>query len=77
MRRDREGQEIGYRKGEADLLLWLIEKKFGADAVADLRERINVADNNAVRLWSELILTADSDRRPLLVRLQDWPRQSS
>jgi hypothetical protein len=56
----RQGEQIGYRKGEADLLLWQIEKKFGADAVAGASERINAADNDALRLWSERILTADS-----------------
>ena len=47
-------------KGEADLLLWLIEKKFGVDVVAGVSERIKAADNDALRLWSERILTADS-----------------
>jgi len=55
-----QGEQIGYRKGEADLLLWQIEKKLGADAVAVVSARINAADNDALRLWSERILTADS-----------------
>ena len=25
---EQQGEQIGHRKGEADLLLWLIEKKF-------------------------------------------------
>ena len=55
-----QGERVGYRKGEADLLLWQIEKKFGADTVAGVSERIHAADNDALRLWSERILTADS-----------------
>jgi len=55
-----QGEQIGYRKGEVDLLLWMIEKKFGADAVAGVREIVSAADDDALRLWSERILTADS-----------------
>ena len=55
-----QGEQIGYRKGEVDLLLWQIEKKFGADAVAGVREIVSAADDDALRLWSERILTADS-----------------
>jgi hypothetical protein len=54
------GEQIGYRKGEADLLLWLIEKKFGAAAVAGVQARIEGADSDTLRLWSERILTSDS-----------------
>jgi hypothetical protein len=56
----RKGEQIGYRKGEADLLLWLIEKKFGADAIGSVRQRIEAADNDTLRLWSERILGADT-----------------
>jgi flagellar biosynthesis/type III secretory pathway protein FliH len=55
-----QGEQIGYRKGEADLLVWLIEKKFGADAIGSVRRRIEAADNDTLRLWSERILTADT-----------------
>ena len=54
-----QGKQIGYRDGEADLLLWLIEKKFGA-AAGNMRQRIEAADSDTLRLWSERILTADS-----------------
>ncbi len=46
---ERAGIEKGYRQGEADLLLWLIENKFGADAAEALRERIESADNEYLR----------------------------
>jgi flagellar biosynthesis/type III secretory pathway protein FliH len=55
-----QGEQIGYRKGEADLLLWLIEKKFGPTAVAGVQARIEGADSDTLRLWSERILTSDS-----------------
>ena len=47
-------------KGEVDLLLGQIEKKFGADAIGSVRQRIEAADNDRLRLWSERILTADT-----------------
>jgi len=55
-----QGKQIGYRDGEADLLLWQIEKKFGADAVERVRQRIDAADSDTLRRWSERILSADS-----------------
>jgi hypothetical protein len=57
---ERFGIEKGYRQGEADLLLWQIENKFGADSAAALRERIEAADNERLRCWSARILTADT-----------------
>ena len=56
----KQGKQIGYRDGEADLLLWLIETKFGAAAAGNMRQRIEAADSDTLRLWSERILTADS-----------------
>ncbi|WP_300971336.1 hypothetical protein [Thiocapsa sp.] len=55
-----KGQRIGYQKGEADLLLWLIEKKFGETSANALRERVESADSDTLRLWSERILTAET-----------------
>lgn len=55
-----KGLKQGYRDGEADLLLWLIEKKFGAAAVEQARSRIEEADSDTLRGWSERILSADS-----------------
>ncbi|WP_211335048.1 transposase [Thiocapsa rosea] len=57
---ERAGIEKGYRQGEADLLLWLIENKFGADSAEALRERIEAADSDTLRRWSVRILTADT-----------------
>ncbi|MFB1511166.1 MAG: hypothetical protein AADX96_17855 [Thiocapsa sp. C3-sup] len=57
---ERAGIKKGYRQGEADLLLWLIENKFGADSAEALRERIESADNDSLRRWSVRILTADT-----------------
>jgi hypothetical protein len=57
---ERFGIEKGYRQGEADLLLWLIEKKFGETSARALRERVESADSDTLRLWSERILTADT-----------------
>jgi len=57
---ERFGIEKGYRQGEADLLLWLIENKFGADSAAALRETVESAESDTLRLWSERILTADT-----------------
>ncbi len=57
---ERAGIEKGYRQGEADLLLWLIEKKFGETSANALRERVESADSDTLRLWSERILTADT-----------------
>ncbi len=57
---ERFGIEKGYRQGEADLLLWLIEKKFGETSADALRERVASADSDTLRLWSERILTADT-----------------
>jgi hypothetical protein len=57
---ERAGIAKGYRQGEADLLLWQIEKKFGKASAQDLRERVESADSDTLRLWSERILTADT-----------------
>ncbi len=52
-----EGCQEGRQEGEADLLLRLLELRFGPLADA-LRERIRSADAEALLLWSERILTA-------------------
>ena len=57
---ERFGLEKGYRQDEADLLLWQIENKFGADTAEALRERIKSADTESMRRWSARILTADT-----------------
>ncbi|WP_300988703.1 transposase [Thiocapsa sp.] len=55
-----KGQRIGVQKGEANILLLLIEKKFGETSANALRERVASADSDTLRLWSERILTADT-----------------
>jgi hypothetical protein len=55
-----QGKQIGYRDGEADLLLWLIEKKFGVEAADTARERVESANIDRLRLWSERTLNANS-----------------
>ena len=52
-----EGRQVGRQEGEAELLLRLLELRFGPLADA-LRERIRSADVEALLLWSERILTA-------------------
>ena len=56
----RQGVQQGVQQGEAALLLWLIEKKFGADVAQRCRGRVETADSDDLRIWSERILTADS-----------------
>ena len=51
------GRQEGRQEGEADLLLRLLELRFGPLADA-LRERIRSANAEALLLWSERILTA-------------------
>ena len=52
-----EGKQEGIREGQADLLLRLIERRFGAvpDAVT---QRIHDADESALTLWSLNVLDA-------------------
>jgi hypothetical protein len=45
----KRGKQIGHREGEADLLLWLIAEKFGADAADRARARIAAADSASLR----------------------------
>ena len=54
------GRQRGLRQGEAALLLWQIEKKFGTDVAQRCRGRVETADSDDLRIWSERILTADS-----------------
>ena len=56
----RQGVQQGVQQGEAALLLWQIEKKFGADVAQHSRGRVETADSDDLRIWSERILTADS-----------------
>ena len=53
------GLEQGKRQGEAEVLLRLLERKFGPTS-AKLRQRIQEADAETLLNWSERILTADT-----------------
>ena len=55
-----QGVQQGVQQGEAALLLWLIEKRFGADVAQRCRGRVETAGSDDLRIWSERILTADS-----------------
>lgn len=52
------GEQGGYQKGEASLLLRQLTKKFGPEAAATHRERIEGAEAQQLETWSERILTA-------------------
>jgi flagellar biosynthesis/type III secretory pathway protein FliH len=54
-----EGREEGIRRGEAILLLRLIELRFGA-ADQDVMQRIHEADSETLLRWSDRVLTAQS-----------------
>jgi hypothetical protein len=55
-----KGHQQGYKQGEADLLLWLIEKKFGAESAQANRPRVEAAESETLRTWSERILSAET-----------------
>lgn len=52
-------ERIGIEKGEAAVLLRLIARKYGEEAVETYRGRIEQADAETLLTWSERILTAD------------------
>ena len=54
-----EGLEQGIRRGEATLLLRIIELRFGA-VDHDVIQRIQDADSETLLRWSDRILTAQS-----------------
>ena len=53
--------ERGKKEGEAALLLRQIERKFGPEAAAAHRERIERADTDTLLSWSDRILTAETE----------------
>ncbi len=55
----KEGIEKGIEKGEADMLLWQLERKFG-EVPLEYRQRIDDADSTQLLLWGERILTAET-----------------
>ena len=56
----REGMQQGMQQGEAALLLRQLERKFGREAAAACRERVQRADADTLLEWSERILTAET-----------------
>jgi len=55
-----KGREEGMQRGEAAVLLHLIERRFGPEAAARSRERVEAADADTLLVWSERVLTAES-----------------
>jgi hypothetical protein len=54
-----EAEERGEKKGQAEVILRLIEHKHGAIS-EDVKERFLSADVDQLRLWTDRILTAES-----------------
>lgn len=55
-----QGEQLGYQKGEANLLLLLLTQKFGPASVDAYRERIGSADPQQLETWLPRVLTADT-----------------
>ena len=55
----RQAHEEGHQEGEADILLGLLEAKFG-DLDEPTRERVQAADGGTLQRWSLRVLTATS-----------------
>jgi hypothetical protein len=55
----KQGREQGKRQGKTEILLRLMERKFGPTD-ARLRQQIQEADAETLLEWSDRILTADS-----------------
>lgn len=53
-----QGEEKGRHEGEAGLLLWQLEQRFGPNGVAPYRERVEQASAANIRTWSGRLLTA-------------------
>ena len=73
-----KGIEQGVAQGEAAVLLRLMRRKYGTEAVAAYRERIERADARTMLEWAERVLTADSSQSPLvrgilLRTIDDYP----
>ena len=52
-------RQEGRQEGEAGLLLWLLEQKFGETAIRPYRHRIEAADEETIKGWSVNVLTAE------------------
>ena len=56
----KEGERKGVQKGEAQLLVWLLEDKFGVDAAQRYRRQVERANEPAIKRWSLRILKAET-----------------
>jgi len=54
-----KGMQKGMQKGACDLLVRLLEKKFGT-IPDELRHRLEQADQQQILQWSERVLSAES-----------------
>jgi hypothetical protein len=57
---ERFGIEKGVLEGEMAVLLRLIDRKYGAAALAVYRERVEQADAQTLLAWAERVLTAET-----------------
>ena len=55
-----KGLQTGHRQGEVDMLMRLVELKFGSEAVKRYAPLAADANEDQLRQWAEGILTADS-----------------
>ena len=53
-------EQAGIQRGEAIILLALLQEKFGPDTVDAYRERVTAADPEQLLQWSKRILSADT-----------------
>ncbi|EHQ53704.1 hypothetical protein ECTPHS_13622 [Ectothiorhodospira sp. PHS-1] len=58
-RGEARGIQKGVHKGEAQMLAWLLEQKFGSQAPKAYQESIEKADEPQIKTWSARLLTAD------------------
>ena len=54
-----EGRQEGRLEGEAGLLLWQLQQKFGEAAAEPYRQRLEAADEETIKGWSVNVLTAE------------------
>ncbi|MCG5499001.1 hypothetical protein LPW30_14900, partial [Ectothiorhodospira variabilis] len=53
------GEAKGVQKGEAQMLIWLLEHKFGSQAPKAYQDSIEKADEPQIKAWSARLLIAD------------------
>ncbi|ANB01452.1 hypothetical protein [Ectothiorhodospira sp. BSL-9] len=55
-----KGIQKGVHQGEAQMLVWLLEQKFGQQALKAYRQSIETADAHQIKTWSARLLSVDS-----------------